>query len=179
MKLPAQGQFRFRSSLPSILQGTETSQSVNNSSYIHIILGSHQIFFDSFATRGACGRRLKNYGTDAAWAKYRELSNCVRYATHCSHREYLQELGASLQTNPKRFWSYVSCRNTPNNVLALKMGNQLLSEDQDKAEALNRHFQRVFTNEPPMDSLPAPSHVPDAILDNFEFSSEEVRRELE
>lgn len=89
---------------------------------------------------------------------------------------YLQELGASLQTNPKRFWSYVrSCRNTPNNVPAFKVGNQLLSEDEDKAEALNRYFQRVFANEPPMDSLPAPGRVPDAIL---EFSSEEVRREL-
>ena len=30
-----------------------------------------------------------------------------------------------------------------------------------------------------MDSLPAPGRVPDAILDYFEFSSEEVRRELE
>jgi len=30
-----------------------------------------------------------------------------------------------------------------------------------------------------MDSLPAPGCVPDAILDYFEFSSEEVRRELQ
>jgi len=99
---------------------------------VQMILGSRQRFFDSFAKRGRRLWKAKELGTDAAWAKYTELSNSVRYATHCNHWEYLQELGASLQTNPKRFWSYVrSCRNTPNNVPALKVGNQLLSEDQD------------------------------------------------
>jgi len=52
-------------------------------------------------------KKAKELGTDAAWAKYREPSNCARHATRCNHQKYLQELGASLQTNPKHFWSYV------------------------------------------------------------------------
>ena len=68
-----------------------------------------------------------------------------------THQEYLQGIGLSLRTNPRHFWSYIKiCRSTPKIVPVLKVGDQVLSEDGDKAEALNLHFQSVFKNESEM-----------------------------
>ena len=48
----------------------------------------------------------------------------------------------------KRFWKFIKCKTTDlNGVACLKVDGKLINEPKLKAEALNRQFQSVFTNE--------------------------------
>jgi hypothetical protein len=69
--------------------------------------------------------------------------------------------------NPKNFWRYIKHRRKDNTgIQTLKVNNQLLTQDQEKAEALANQFQGVFTREDPVQSnLPdlPPSSYPDML----------------
>ena len=52
----------------------------------------------------------------------------------------------------KRFWSFIKNMRTDNSgVAALKEDGNILSSPKDKADALNRQFESVFTREAPID----------------------------
>ncbi|XP_021364092.1 uncharacterized protein LOC110457234 [Mizuhopecten yessoensis] len=99
--------------------------------------------------------KARKSGKDADWRAYRvhkrETQKALRTA-EWSHLERTLQAGIE-QKNNKPFWRYIKARKQDNiGIAPLKEGNKLLSTD--KAEALNRQFQSVFTKDPPNPDLP-------------------------
>ena len=79
-------------------------------------------------------------------ASYRKQRHKVVDMLRSSHSDYVNnEIGGSLDSNPKRFWSYVkSCRSESMGVPTLQSNNNLHVSNKDKAQVLNNHFESVF-----------------------------------
>ena len=84
-----------------------------------------------------------------AWAAYRSHGNKVTKAMKSTHNNYLNNvIGGSLETNPKKFWSYVKQRRAePSGIPTLRDDTSMYINAKDKAEILNKHFQSVFTTD--------------------------------
>ncbi|PFX29786.1 hypothetical protein AWC38_SpisGene5395 [Stylophora pistillata] len=82
-------------------------------------------------------------------ASYRKQRNKVVDMLRSSHSNYVNnEIGGSLDSNPKRFWNYVkSCRSESIEVPTLQSSNNLYVSSKDKAQALNNHFKSVFVDD--------------------------------
>ena len=82
-------------------------------------------------------------------ASYRKQRNKVVDMLRSSHSNYVNnEIGGSLESNPKRFWNYVkSCRSESIEVPTLQSGNNLYISSMDKAQVLNKHFESVFVRD--------------------------------
>ena len=62
-----------------------------------------------------------------------------------SYNSYINNMGESLTTNPKQFWSFIRQNKTKNlGIPVLKVNNDLKTADHDKANAFNDHFKYVF-----------------------------------
>ena len=98
--------------------------------------------------------RTRNQGD---WEAFKRERNLVSRLVKQSHSDYLNNvIGASLEVNPKKFWSYIrTCNSEENGIPPLRSGSKLCSSDKDKAEALNSYFHSVFTKE----KLPIPTKV--------------------
>ena len=70
---------------------------------------------------------------------------------HKARCDYINNvIGASLQENPKSFWSYIkTCRSENIGIPSLRTSTKLCATAPDKAESLNDYFQSVFTQEHP------------------------------
>ena len=44
------------------------------------------------------------------WTAYRKLTNLVKSKWHKKNKSFIQELGLSVKTNPKKCWSYVKSK---------------------------------------------------------------------
>ena len=79
-------------------------------------------------------------------ASYRKQRHKVVDMLRSSHSDYVNnEIGGSLDSNPKRFWSYVkSCRSESMGVPTLQSNNNLHVSNKDKPQVLNNHFEFVF-----------------------------------
>ena len=75
-----------------------------------------------------------------------------------SYNSYINNMGESLTTNPKQFWSFIRQNKTKNlGIPVLKVNNDLKTADHDKANALNDLFKSIFfTNE----QFPIPTKGP-------------------
>ena len=82
-------------------------------------------------------------------ASYRKQRNKVVDMLRSSHSNYVNnEIGGSVDSNPKRFWNYVkSCRSESIEVPTLQSSNNLYVSSKDKAQALNNHFKSVFVDD--------------------------------
>ena len=82
-------------------------------------------------------------------ASYRKQRNKVVDMLRSSHSDYVNnEIGGSLDSNPKRFWNYVkSCRSESIEVPTLQSNNNLYVSSKDKEQALNNHFESVFVDD--------------------------------
>ena len=99
-----------------------------------------------------------------------------------AHDTYIQDvIGASLyeQGNQKKFWSFVKLNKTKNiGIPILSDTDGLHITDNAKAEALNRQFVSVFTNDDG-NSLPdkGPSPFPD--MDDINFTQPGIEKLLD
>ena len=86
-------------------------------------------------------------------------------------------IGASLQENPQKSWSYVrSCKSEVIGIPPLRYGNNLFSADKSKAEALNSYFFSVFTQEKrPIPSKPTSPYRP---ISDMHISTHGVYKQL-
>ena len=91
-------------------------------------------------------KRKKNITTKAA---YRKQRNKVVTLLRSSHTNYLcNEIGESLSSNPKRFWSYIKqCKSENMEIPTLRSNGVLYISNKDKAQALNSQFESVFTED--------------------------------
>jgi hypothetical protein len=80
---------------------------------------------------------------------YKKQRNHVTKILRESYHHYMEEiLGPSLDTSPKTFWSFIrSQRREAVGIPPLLVNGETFATDTSKAEALNRQFSSVFTNE--------------------------------
>ena len=87
------------------------------------------------------------------WENYKTTEKNVKREIEKAHREYTDKfLNLNASENPQKFYSYIkSKRSNTSRIPTLKENDKLLSTPKQKAAALNRQYQSVFTEEPPGD----------------------------
>ena len=91
---------------------------------------------------------------------------------------YEDKLVDRINDNPKLFWNYTRhFTKTNSSVDVLEIDGRKITEDHEKADALNNFFTSVLINEPPIDSLPNQPNV-DFILRDFHITPQMVREKL-
>ena len=120
--------------------------------------------------------RARLTGRAEDWTKYKDFKKIVQKECRKAHNDYVSNLtGPDFQCCNKRLWSYIkNQRKDQFGIPALLVDGQILSEDIDKAEALNNYFCSVFTRD-------EEDFVPDLIgvrfpnIDEITISAEGVR----
>ena len=66
-----------------------------------------------------------------------------------SSKSYVNnQIGDSLKTNPKRFWSFIKANKRENiGIPTMRVNDKPITNDRDKANTLNNQFTSVFTSE--------------------------------
>ena len=82
----------------------------------------------------------------AVKSAYRKQRNKVVSLLRSSHADYLcNEIGDSLETNRKRFWSFVKhCKSESGDIPALQLDSKLCISSKEKGQTLNDQFESVF-----------------------------------
>ncbi len=126
--------------------------------------------------------------------KYLESKNSYHYHEYRIFRnklskevkqaKYLHEqiIAQDCKANPKIFWKYVnSKRKCKEGISALKVGNVILTENHDKAKALNDFFTSVFTEEylTNLPNLPPGSKSQEVFSSFIHISEDAVRDKLD
>ena len=86
----------------------------------------------------------------ALWQAYKKDRNSVKKQINLAHNKYVKEvIGSSLEEGEgKAFWNYIKLNRTDSiGISPLKVENNVVDSNKDKANILNKHFQSVFTNE--------------------------------
>nr|VZI50516.1 unnamed protein product [Spirometra erinaceieuropaei] len=81
---------------------------------------------------------------------------------------------------PKVLFSYINSRLKNKETVAVLKGenNEDIIENDAKAENLSRFFVSVFTDETDFDEAGSPAGTTDEIIENIDFTEEDVRKEL-
>ncbi|XP_072169500.1 uncharacterized protein [Diadema setosum] len=119
-------------------------------------------------------------GTTAAWKDFRKFRNQVAKIVHEAHDNYINNIiGASLQDNPKVFWSYIrKCRTEVIGIPSLRTAAKLCSAAAEKAEVLNNFFHTTFTKED-MQNLPSKDQSPYLPIGHLHFDRRGVEKQLQ
>ena len=102
--------------------------------------------------------KAKKAGSPSSWSKFRQAQKDTHKALSEARWNYVNKaLQEGLENNNnKPFWQYVKARRQDSvGVAPLKEDGILYTDNSEKADILNRQFQRVFTkeNEAPMPNL--------------------------
>ena len=129
--------------------------------------------------RDALYKKARHTHTGNGWATFRAYRNMVTKLVQHAHNNYVNNIiGDSLVEQPKKFWSYVKLMRTENlGIPTLRTTSKLCTTDQDKAEALNTHFQSVFTQES-KDSIPDKGKSPFQSIPNLHIDIAGVEKQL-
>ena len=129
--------------------------------------------------RDALYKKALHTHTGNGWATFRAYRNMVTKLVQHAHNNYVNNIiGDSLVEQPKKFWSYVKLMCTENlGIPTLRTTSKLCTTDQDKAEALNTHFQSVFTQES-KDSIPDKGKSPFQSIPNLHIETAGVEKQL-
>ena len=122
---------------------------------------------------------LANHSSkDSIKAAYRKQRNKVVTLLRSAHTNYLcNEIGESLSSNSKRFWSYIKqCRSENNEIPTLRRGGELYITNKDKAEVLNNQFKSVFIEDDGI--APDVGLSPYLCISSLTFDVEGVRKQL-
>ena len=113
--------------------------------------------------RNKSHKKAKQTGLNRHWEQFRELRRQTTKALATSYKSYVNnQIGDSLKTNPKRFWSFIKANKRENiGIPTLRVNEKPITNDRDKANALNNQFTSVFTSE----SYPIP------VIDHSLYSS--------
>ena len=129
--------------------------------------------------RDALYKKAHHTHTGNGWATFCAHRNMVTKLVQHAHNNYVNNIiGDRLAEQPKKFWSYVKLMRTENlGIPTLRTTSKLCTTDQDKAEALNTHFQSVFTQES-KDSIPNKCKSPFQPIPNLHSETAEVEKQL-
>ena len=118
-------------------------------------------------------------GLNSDWEKFKELRKQATKALAKSYKDYVNNhIRDSLKTNPKRFWSFIKTNKRENiGIPTLRVNDQPIINDRDKANALNNQFSSVFTQENHPIPQIAPSTYPNIPL--LEIGIDGVIKQLE
>ena len=99
--------------------------------------------------RNKSHKKAKQTGLSKHWEHYRELRRQTNKALATSYTSYVNnQIGDSLKTNPKRFWSFIKANKRENiGIPTMRVNDKPITNDRDKANALNSQFTSVFTSE--------------------------------
>ena len=99
--------------------------------------------------RNKSHKKAKQTGLNKHWEQFRELRRQTTKALATSYKSYVNnQIGDSLKTNPKRFWSFIKANKRENiGIPTLRVNDKPITNDRDKANALNNQFTSVFTSE--------------------------------
>ena len=99
--------------------------------------------------RNKSHKKAKQTGLNKHWEQFRELRRQTTKALATSYKSYVNnQIGDSLKTNPKRFWSFIKANKRENiGIPTLRVNDRPITDDRDKANALNNQFTSVFTSE--------------------------------
>ena len=94
-------------------------------------------------------KKAKQTGLNKHWEQFRELRRQTTKTLATSYKSYVNnQIGDSLKTNPKRFWSFIKANKRENiGIPTLRVNDKPITNDRDKANALNSQFTSVFTSE--------------------------------
>ena len=129
--------------------------------------------------RNKSHKKAKQTGLNSDWEKFKELRKQATKALAKSYKDYVNNhIGDSLKTNPKRFWSFIKANKRENiGIPTLRVNDQPIINDRDKANALNNQFSSVFTQEKHPIPQIAPSTYPNIPL--LEIGIDGVIKQLE
>ena len=99
--------------------------------------------------RNKSHKKAKQTGLNSDWEKFKELRKQATKALAKSYKDYVNNyIGDSLKTNPKWFGSFITANKRENiGIPTLRVNDQPIINDRDKANALNNQFSSVFTQE--------------------------------
>ena len=126
-------------------------------------------------------KKAKRTQNDNIWAKYRQMNNTIKRKCNEARWNFLNNLASQLveDENPKPFWNYVkSKRKGTNNLVSLKVGDSILTDDYSIACSMNSYFSSVFTLEH-YDNFPTLDCVVDTKLESIQCSTAEVLKYLQ
>ena len=114
------------------------------------------------------------------WKRFLVLEKEVKEAIQKAHRSYIDNiLDGAVKDNPKKFYSYIKQkRSGVSSIPVLKTNNSTISESDQKAEALNKQYTSVFTNEP-NDTLPTMDGQPTPDMPPVYFTSRGIEKLLQ
>ena len=97
-------------------------------------------------------------GLNKHWEQFWELRRQTTKTLATSYKSYVNnQIGDSLKTNPKRCWSFIMANKRENiGIPTLRVNDKPITNNRDKANALNNQFTPVFTSE----SYPIPVIYP-------------------
>ena len=129
--------------------------------------------------RNKSHKKAKQTGLNSDWEKFKEIRKQATKALAKSYKDYVNNhIGDSLKTNPKRFWSFIKANKRENiGIPTLRVNDQPIINDRDKANALNNQFSSVFTQEKHPIPQIAPSTYPNTPL--LEIGIDGVIKQLE
>ena len=93
--------------------------------------------------------RDKTTNSPHAWTAYRKHRKVTSRAINQARNNYVSNLlDENLFTCPKKFWSYIkSKRQDFFGIPSLKVNNQIIVDNKEKANVLNDYFHSVFTTD--------------------------------
>ncbi|BHF71016.1 hypothetical protein SprV_0401407000 [Sparganum proliferum] len=113
-------------------------------------------------------------------SKFRRKRNEVRAVIRRSRKEYETRVLERAVDKPKVLFGYINSRlKDKETILVLKgENNEDIIENDAKAEHLSRFFVSVFTDETDFDEAGLPAGTTNEIIENIDFTEEDVRKEL-
>merc|ERR1711867_72400 len=105
--------------------------------------------------------------------RYKYLKKITRTACRKAYKDYITNvISPESGTNPKRFWSFVNSRRCDSTGVApLKAANGITySDNQTKADILNKQFSSVFNKNENMLSIKDKGPSPYPAMDNIVIS---------
>ena len=125
-------------------------------------------------------KQAKSSGDPAKWVKYKRLSNCVKDQLNKAYWNFVNDLTASLKTNPKKFWSFVKARIGNRSVAScIEYEGQRAYTPLDKANLFNSFFHSVYIKASEASNFQNPNQLTEHVIGDLSCSVEEVTKLLQ
>ena len=138
----------IESNVPSKYNSTRFNLPWMNRSLVRLIRKKNRAF-----------RIAKTEGTHRQWLRFKQLRKQVQKELRKAEQLHLSTtVFDSLKNNTKRFWSFIKQkRRDSSGIAALVSNGKLATTANEKAEALSKQYQSVFTKED-LTTLPHPGY---------------------
>jgi hypothetical protein len=120
-------------------------------------------------------KRFTKNRTDTNFANYKEIEKQCKLAVKNAKKRFEKKIADN--GNKRPFNAYVKSKTkTRHNVGPLKVGNDLVTDNEDMAKVLNGFFTSVFTTEAPGPIPPCPKLPSGSTLDDLWIDSDTVKK---